>query len=894
MSADATVEGSIVGNLRLNISDWVAKLDEAEARARELGRTDPTVRVDVDSAAALSKLATVEAAAKAAGGVNVGSGGTGTRTAETNALSTAFGRLDAAMAALDAEQAVDNEQMRQSSLLALKETLNMEALAGAERKAAEAAIEKAAAEDADATATGKAATANKSNVTRMGLMVAAVAALVPMVAPLAGYAVGVSGALAGMGAAGVLAILGIKNAMKDATVEGQSYSAGLQTLKGDLNGLASTSANTMLAYFQQAVGRIDSAMPSLNGEIRTFSSQLGVVGNSVLRGVITGMQVLNPLFVAGGQYVERLAAGFASWTADGGLQKFVTYAENELPKVEDTLGTLANAVVHIVEATAPLGTVTLAILKAVGDTINGMDDKSLLNIAAGAGAGYLAFKAWGLLTPILTAVATSVGAVGVATDVALGPIGLVAAAVTALAAVFAVNAVAAKQATTATDDYTAALQQDNEIIGEHVRQQAAKALADAGAISAAKKLGISASLVTNATLGNGDAQKTLTARLKEVKDATDKAANGVYTEKLEKQFEAVKTVGDAVKKNSTAIKDGIQTNRDYTAALGPQKQAQDGMATALGITAQAYATMTQKENDATTASKSLKTALDLLNGKNLSAAEAQNAFDSALANSNAHLNAAGNQIDRATTSLDGMSAAAVANRGELLNQVQAAEGAATAFRDQGGSAADTKQKLIDMKKAIVDNAVAHGEDRDAVQAFIDKVYQIPATIPPTKIEVDAANALATIARVQASLAALSGNAVAVQAQVNRTGQTVASGHATVYKAAGGMVEAAYLASGGSPFVPKGTDTKAAMLTPGEFVVKAPSAQAYPGFMQAYNDNPTRALQAVQASGSQPVYLTVNVTNKTGANLDDLIDFRIESKSTSKRVALSTGLQKVAF
>lgn len=768
---DATVEGSIKGTLSLDISDWVAKLAKAESRARQLSRTDPTVRVDVDSAAALSKLATVEAAAKAAGGVNVGSGGTGTRTAETTALASALGKLDAAITALDVAQEADNEEMRQASLLALRESLNMEALAAAERKAAVAAGEHAAAEEAESVAEAKSNDQHKTSISRLGLIAAAIAVLIPMIAPLGAYVVGVGGALGGMGAAGVLAVVGIKNAMKDATVQGQSYSAGLQDLKGDLNGLASTSANTMLAYFHQAVEQIDQAMPSLNDEVRGFSSQLGIIGNSVLRGVISGFQVINPLLVAGGQYVERLASGFASWTENGGLQKFVTYAENELPKVEDTLGTLSNAIMHIVESTAPLGTVTLAILKGVGDVINGMDPTVLLDLAAGAGTAFLAFKAWGLLVPIINAVSTSVAGATAVTEAAAGPIGWVVAGVSALAAIMAVSAVATNDATVATQDYTTALREDNDVVGAHVRQQVAKALVDNGTIERGKKLGISAKLLVAAALDETGAQEKLTAALKKGQSALESAGKA-QVDKTGKDIlgvnaginaaDAAGKVGDSVKKQSKAIQGAVRDAHDYAAAMSGQKTTQDGMATALGITAQAYATMTQKENDATTASKSLKTALDLLNGKNLSAAEAQNAFDSALANSNAHINAAGNQIDRATTSLDGMSAAAVANRGELLQQIQAAEGAAQAFRDQGGSADDTRGKLVTMKQAIEDNAVAHGEDRAAVHKYLDELFKIPATIPPTKLEVDAANALAKIQAVKDALAGLNGKSVSTQ------------------------------------------------------------------------------------------------------------------------------------
>lgn len=56
MPADATTEGSITGYLRLNISDWEAKLSEAEQKARDLGRISPDIRVSAETADAIAKL----------------------------------------------------------------------------------------------------------------------------------------------------------------------------------------------------------------------------------------------------------------------------------------------------------------------------------------------------------------------------------------------------------------------------------------------------------------------------------------------------------------------------------------------------------------------------------------------------------------------------------------------------------------------------------------------------------------------------------------------------------------------------------------------------------------------------------------------------------------------
>lgn len=56
MPALPTTEGTIVAHLRLDSSAWDAKLDEAEQRARDVGRLDLTITVHADVADAISKM----------------------------------------------------------------------------------------------------------------------------------------------------------------------------------------------------------------------------------------------------------------------------------------------------------------------------------------------------------------------------------------------------------------------------------------------------------------------------------------------------------------------------------------------------------------------------------------------------------------------------------------------------------------------------------------------------------------------------------------------------------------------------------------------------------------------------------------------------------------------
>ncbi|NDU79167.1 hypothetical protein GWI34_42290, partial [Actinomadura sp. DSM 109109] len=136
---------------------------------------------------------------------------------------------------------------------------------------------------------------------------------------------------------------------------------------------------------------------------------------------------------------------------------------------------------------------------------------------------------------------------------------------------------------------------------------------------------------------------------------------------------------------------------------------------------------TQDQLDATTlamrmqndAAGLLKMAWDQLNGKALSAAQAQNAFDSSLANMGTHVTDAGKQITFTTNSINDMSAASVSLRGQLNTQVQNLAAVVAANGGLSNSTQEAKQQYAAMRQQIIDNAVAHGVNRDAVTAYID-------------------------------------------------------------------------------------------------------------------------------------------------------------------------------
>lgn len=896
-----TTVGSIVARLRMDRDQWVADKAKTEADARELGALRPTIRVDMDTAAAMAQIEALRIASERAGAVPYGSVGPSVSAgaaAKVDAVAAAERRLVAAMSAADTAYArAELAQLRlkeaqdrgtgSASRLAAAElaateaikrldaaneraTLTEAALTQAQEKAARAALEKAAAEELEAHSTSKANEANKTSVNRMGLIVSAVALLLPLLVPVAAGAVGIAAAMTVMGVSGVAAVVGIRREMQQGTDTGKAYSDGLLNIRQNLNQLSQTSAMAMLFSFRSVTGDLNGAMPMLNRQVGAFTGLLGRSGGNLFAGSINGLRVMEPLLLTAGMYVERLTRQFDEWTQNGGLEKFADYALGVLPQVERVLGALSAAIMHILVALAPLGEVGMAVLTAVSDGINGIPVEVLGSLIGAVTWGALAFKAWGFIAPMLAAITQaaalatdSVGLLGVSMKIATGPIGWIIAGAAALAAVVAVVTTNTQNATGAIATYTSAVQADSGAIGENVRAKAAQALQDAGALDAAKRLGVSGKLVTDATLGDTAAKKKLSAQLavinKQLRDNAD-ASTGASGADL-KRAQDLDTLTGAVSGQNKGIKDTIDAYNVYQEATGgatlatkAQRDAVEANAKAAGVSVGAYLTAMSTQGDAKTkfeqttatmylqndAAGLLKQSLDLLNGKTISAASAQNQFDSQLANMSTHMDAAGKNVNRADTFLTGMTASAVKNRGELINLTSAAEANAQAFRDSGGSADDTKQKLIDMKQAIIDNAIAHGENADEVHAYVDQLFKIPDKIPATKIEVDTAAATATL---NAFFHRWNGATI----NLNATG-SAQLGSGILGHAGGGTI-------GGEG---SGTsDSNLIFASRGEEMIRAARANVFRPMLKAINNGSPAQISAAAANLAGPSGSTVN-------------------------------------
>jgi hypothetical protein len=724
------------------------------------------------------------------------------------------------------------------------------ALNAAKSEGAAKSLEQAAATDADTASTDRATQANNRRVSGIQVLIALSPLILAAAAPVAAAAVGLGSAFTVMGTAGVFAVKGIKDAMEDGGPVGNTYAAGIAIIKGNLDSLAKSSATAMLGGFSSAIGDINSRMPYLTQMTGEAAGALGRLGGTALSGVLTGLQQMNPLLQAGEVELGKFVTWLFSFTGSDGFTSFIGYAMDNLPGVMHLIESLVITAGHILSAFAPLGPAVVAGLTAISDGLNALPLPILTGLVTTAvllaPALRLAFSE--SVAALIGKVAVSIGLTGAMANLAVPVVGILTAAIAGIGVAAAASALGTDQGTHAFQDYTQALKDDNLAIGAHVQAQMAKELVDDGAAQAGQRLGLSLQTVQQAAMGN---EIAITA----VKNVTDEAAKGIltwadghgYASEKNKQLSGdVDLMRGSVLGASVAVQDQLGKQKllkemlePTTGAVSEQAAATQILANRYGTTSAAYTAAISAQDAAKVSTDNqtvamqlqnnaagiLKGSLDALNGKALSAAQAQNAFDSALANMGDHVSATGKKIHFTTADIGDMSAASVALRGQLNGQVTNLLSVVEANGGLSDSTGKARDEMATMRQQIIDNAVAHGVDKDAVTAYVDGLLKIPDKIPPTKLDIDAAAAQQKIDDIAWRLAMLQTHKtifIDVQQSVSNVDNTGgADGTRPKLYAKGGQVN--YLAAGGPPrFIPQGTDTVPAMLTPGEIVMNRAS------------------------------------------------------------------------
>jgi hypothetical protein len=625
-----TTVGGIVGFLRMDDDQFNRAVDAAIAKLQLLDRTDVNVRVDtsgIDRIGRAARPATAGLDSIAAASRRVEDATSRVRVAQT--------RLDEVRSRGRSSSVIDAEHSLRRALReendAIWDTYAGNIRLGESNDVLERSTRRASRGVSDMGRSFRGLHDPK-------VILAAVAAGVAVLGPVAGATAGAVAGLTAVVGTGVLAWKGYQREIQQGTALGVAMRQQLGGLSSTLQGLEATAAGAVGPGLMGGLSKLDAYLPTLDGHVSTLGKSLGNALDVSADGVISGLKNMMPLLEDGGRWAEVLAHKFADFTQSQDFKDFIAYARAELPEVAQAVGDLTKGFVDMGVALAPVGDSLVKTIGLLGDVMS-LGGKAGTEIPGLPDLGQV--MKW----------TSGIGLLGGAYDLLHGK---------------------TKSATEATAEY-----------------------AD----------------TTQTSLAAIDAQSTAQSGLAGVMGTT---------------FAALQAAEAAQHKTADA------------AAAATLKM--------------------QLENDA---AGILKQSLDLLNGEAIDAASAQNAFDSSLANMGDHVTAQGKKIKFTTTSINDMSAASVSLRGQLIQQVQNAQRVVEANGGLADSTGKAREQALKLRKQIIDNAVAHGVDRKAAQAYVDTLFKVPKKIPPTKLDADTKAAEAALTALEAHLTGVARSRTAV-------------------------------------------------------------------------------------------------------------------------------------
>jgi hypothetical protein len=436
-------------------------------------------------------------------------------------------------------------------------------------------------------------------------------------------------------------------------------------------------------------------------------------------------------------------------------------------------------------------------------------------------------------------VARTAGALGVASKAARGagsallgafggPVGLAIIGLTTAIGVFAQKH---QEATQRVEEFTAAIKADSGELAKNTKEAAANALEKSGAAKAAKELGVNLNDLTDAAVGNLDAQKR-------VNDALDRAAlaaasaTGSYGE-----FAAA---GQTYTMNAGKVRDAIGgTNKELADATAEYKRHVE----MVGNDAGAQQDLVGTTDDTTAALKDQKkTVQDLakevlaLSDAHISAVDAEIGYQQALDDVNAAIKENGKTATKNRKELDLTTQKGRDNAQALLEQASKAKEVAQANLEQGDSLKSLRKGMDDAKQKFIENATRMGLSQTAAEdmakqfdlttGYVNNLAKSVEDLPASKqikIEAEAAAAKAELARVKKVLDGLKSKTVVIdtvtrQRYVNEQGPN--GGRAM----SGGLTKAdgGYITGPGT----SRSDSIPAWLSNGEYVIKAAAVSKY--------------------------------------------------------------------
>lgn len=901
-------------------SDWDNELRAAQAKADELGRHSPNIKIGTNAPTAIAQLAAVAAAVK---------------------------RLQDAQGAESVAQARLSDLQRRGDASAGQLAAAEQRVEKSRRGVAAATIQLAAAQDRNDQAVRKAIVdtenlANASDKTtasfKVGL-IPALLAIAPAAVPIAGVAGGALLGLLPIAATVQLGIKGIENQMKAGAVQGTAFAASVTALKSELSTLEQTSTAGLMAGINTALAKSAPLIHMVNEDIGVMAGQIGQVVGSAGPALVQILTDLNPLFqtftgdlVKGADWLEHWA------TSSDGVSRFVAYVQAELPAVESLLGRVVVLFAHLAAGAAPFGG---ALLNDIDAFVGALDKipvglwQTAIPLAVSL---YAALKVYGGLTAGITAVSNALGLTGekavaaalaqkaaslqveaaVAAEEAgfaaskaaeaesasvaaaaiaesatatqsvlaegavaaaaaaasfstsmaeeataaqaaaariaisaqaaadaqaaaaaegaaasggliatLGPAGAAMGALVIggglLATMFLHNGAAAQQASENINTLTEAIKSDGDAIGENTRKQVVSTLAQDGALYAAQKLGIGASTLTDAVLGNGDAYQRVTGQLQALNAANADAY--VKGEQYDKQVQAIR------QHNADLYNQGKLTADQLSKRFNVVQNLNDVLKKQRGITGAAVASDKLQATAMNTAAKSAnaladsltnaQTALLALGQTELAQAATEDAFKEGVLGLTKTVK--GNK-----DALNTNTQAGLANRDALIQLLQQANAVAQAQQKNHVAIPKVTADLVANVQQLEQTAIHAGLSKDAVQALVAQMHLTPKDIRTT-FKSNSGVLLGEVATVKARLEDLTSVNWTINMQAVLSGGIANVGGGIKAKAAGGLVTGPGTGT---------SDSILAMLSNREFVSTAASTGRNQSALEAGNRGAT--------------------------------------------------------
>jgi TP901 family phage tail tape measure protein len=639
---------------------------------------------------------------------------------------------------------------------------------------------------------------------------------------------------------------------------------------GLLGSDAGTSLKTMLQRLANPSAEASGLMAELN--IQAFDAQGNFVGlagvadqlQSSMSGLTVEQRQTALATIFGSDAVRAASilydeggASIRAWTADVSQSGFAAQQasallDNLTGDVEALRGSLDTALIGTEEgAQGPLRDT----VQTITELVNAYSDlPGPAQTAAGAtlgvvGAVGLAGGAAALAIPQIVSLYDGLGKLGrggLAAQTAMrglgavltGPVGLGLAAAGAALVAFAIYQQRAKQRA---EELRATLDAQTAAITESTRAQVQDKLAKNGTYEVAQKLGLSLKLVTDAALGNADAQ----AQLAEAQKTAARSADDVYyaTGKaggaVSEQSRQWMVLNGVISEVSGDLGRGAELQRQIAAAtaeasgafetLGNRStNAADRMAGTRAAGEDAAVGIDAVESSADEAADKVQKLSDVLDALLGSAFGVQAATDDL----QRQLNELSQTAEDNGTALSGTTTEAINNREAFRGLVESAAGVVQAYADSGVGALRLEGETARLKRSITEQAEAAGYSADEVADLTSVLDAMVGTYTATIGTRGASQAVLDAAAVRREINSIPDRTVNLTVRARYQGfkdSQLISGYAS-----GG-----YISGPG----PKGRDSRLIAAAPGEYVLSASTVDRLGG---------RQALDTLNFGGARPV------------------------------------------